>query len=411
MWRKFILTICGIFTLLILCINWKFYDTAKSSEALGDEISRQLRFLERQLKEEHLGEKMQQLYPEGLVFVNALYGLAWCEWALAQDNPEIGNKALLEVRFAYDQINSRQAQRFFPSELDPDYGVFYAGWRNYLLGSLLSLKVDFPERTILIQQFTSQCEEIASALKEADSPFLESYSHQKWPADMMVAITSLKIHDQLFAPRYEGLIKSWLVDIERYLDEETQLIPHQALDGEFLHFQEARGSSSALMLRLLSVIDSSTGRTYYNQMKPLFHSTTFGLPSVREYPVGTFGLGDVDSGPVIFGVGFAATIVMMGTMATYGDTDEAMRLYQTIHAFGFERSVGEEQQYLWGQLPMADAFIVWGKTAILANSRLLLSESVIKWTWRFHGYSFVLLSVIWLSVFASRIRSFLTEKS
>jgi hypothetical protein len=48
---------------------------------------------------------MQQLYPEGYVFMNALYGLIWSEIAkTTTSNSEIHREALVEIQRAFDNL-------------------------------------------------------------------------------------------------------------------------------------------------------------------------------------------------------------------------------------------------------------------------------------------------------------------
>ena len=85
-------------------------------------------------------------------------------------------------------------------------------------------------------------------------------------------------------------------------------------------------------------------------------TTLFGLPFISEFPKGQSGESDIDSGPVILGVGFAATIVSVGTHAAVGNIHSAEDQYKTINAFGFPLTTSNNKRYLFGQLPIADAF-------------------------------------------------------
>ena len=62
---------------------------------------------------------MQRLYPEGLVFVNVLYGISWCEIGSRSRNPSIKKKALEEALFAYNQINSPKAKATYEKNIKP----------------------------------------------------------------------------------------------------------------------------------------------------------------------------------------------------------------------------------------------------------------------------------------------------
>lgn len=89
-------------------------------------VLHQLNFLESELKSHQLGERMQASYPEGYVFINAIYGLTWSELAL---NFELDllerEKAFNEAIFAYRQIDSELGKSTFHKNLAPQFGVFY----------------------------------------------------------------------------------------------------------------------------------------------------------------------------------------------------------------------------------------------------------------------------------------------
>jgi hypothetical protein len=65
----------------------------------------------------------------------------------------------------------------------------------------------------------------------------------------------------------------------------------------------------ALMLIFLKTFDEQFARDQFVLFKENFVDSEFGLVGVREYPKGTSGDSDIDSGPVIMNFGAAATIV------------------------------------------------------------------------------------------------------
>lgn len=75
--------LAALFVVSILYLNVALYDEhvcipAKNGLVNSDAL-KQLHFLRRMLREENAGEEMQSLYPEGYVFIHALYALAWCD--------------------------------------------------------------------------------------------------------------------------------------------------------------------------------------------------------------------------------------------------------------------------------------------------------------------------------------------
>jgi hypothetical protein len=383
------------FSILLIWINVRLYAENFNLKEEQEDIVSQLNFLEKELKTNNAGEEMQQIFPEGLVFTNVLYGLSWCELATSNVNlePHLKQRAIQEALFAYKQINSEIAQSTFEVNLDPPHGIFYVGWKNYLLSKIISLDTSFVNNKFYRETFEEQCEQIKESLISTDYSYLESYHNQAWPGDMCVAMASLSMHDRTLKPKFQAEIKNWLAHVRTKLDPKTGLIPHKIGVGNEKISEGARGSSSSLINRLLPEVDSTFAKQQYDLYKNHFVETTFGLPSVREYPKGNSGTGDIDSGPVIFEVGFSGTIVAFSTMAVNNDLTLAKLLYKTINAIGFGNNVGDMKKYAFGKIPVADAFIAWGRASKLKfykneNNNLKL------WAGKFHGLSALLLFLL-----------------
>lgn len=396
--RYFLFVIILFVSLLITWININLYFEDYSPDEKRADIIRQLNFLESDLKNNQLGIQMQGIFPEGYVFINALYGLSWCELGLSDinKNAKLRERAIHEALYAYDEINSEKANWTFDEDLIPKYGIFYCGWKNYLLSKILSIDTTFQGYELYINEFKSQCNSIVHALAISKSPFLQSYKDQSWPADMFVAVASLCNHDKIFKPKYKNEIEAWLQNVMNRLDPVTQLIPHKVSSETGETVQGARGCSLSLILRMLAEINSGFAKEQFKIFNDKFVSTTFGLPSLREYPTGQHGFGDVDSGPVIFGVGFSGTIVMIGTFYKMDSGYFAERQYKTINAFGFGRVTGDQKKYLFGKLPIADAFIAWGRaTGILYQN----PSEIDNWRIKFHGISILVIAFFWIIYF------------
>ena len=163
-----------------------------------------------------------------------------------------------------------------------------------------------------------------------------------------------------------------------------------------------------LMIRLLFEIDRDFAKEQYDLFKKNFCTSIAGLPAVREYPKGEYGIGDIDSGPVIFGVGPAATIVSIGTMSLLGDRELSDRIYLTVDAFGITTESKNKKKYLLGTLPMADAFIAWGSASSLKESPID-KKSKSNWRLSFQIVSFIFISLIWLLFYKKRVTTFLSK--
>lgn len=402
--RYIFLTLIIGLSILILGINVHLHSENYIFAEKKTDIVHQLNFLESELKSNNLGLRMQQFFPEGFVFINSLYGLAWCELAISDNSNDntLKERAIAEALFAYNEINSARARRTFDSYLIPENGIYYYGWRNYLLSKILTIDTTFTDHELYIETFSFQCETIKNILNETESPYLQSYSGQSWPADMFMAMASLSNHDKIFEPKYKADINMWLDKVSTRLDPETNMIPHSVDFETGKSLQGARGCSMSLILRMLPEIDSAFADEQYKLFETAFVSKTLGLQSIREYPKGKHGAGDVDSGPVIFGVGFAATIVMTGTFSLYGKDDLAENQYKIINAFGFEKAKGEKKSYLFGKLPVADAFIAWGRATGLKDIKYKNPDNRYI---RFHVISFFVVSLFWIIYFRESLKN------
>ncbi len=385
-------------TVLIIYLNLKLYtDNFTKNEKVKD-IQLQLNFLSKELKENQLGERMQNIFPEGFVFTNVLYGLSWCELGLADSNLTNKRFALEEALYAFNQINSSKAKSIFDQTLEPENGIFYVGWSNYLLSKILLLDSNFNESDSYKSEYIKNCNLIVKAYKQSSSPFLQSYQDQAWPADMCVAMASLKNFEKIYDSRFHSIIAAWVEQVKLKVDPITKLIPHKVNATDGTTIEGARGCSISLILRFLSEIDHDFSVEQCGFYKKNFVSTTFGLPSILEYPLGKSGKGDIDSGPVILGVGFSGTIVSIGTFAAMGDFELAENQYKTINTFGLGLKDREMKKFIFGQMPIADAFIAWSRTSELKNITTNIEFQNL-WAIKCHMISACIILGIWIAFF------------
>lgn len=356
---------------------------AGTEEELLD-LRAQLRYLERSVHA-GLGEEMQELFPEGGVFTHALYGLAWCGYAQRlQASDTVRVHALREARWALAQMESPDAQGRFPVAAEPKFGVFYCGWRNYLLGSIVALDPADSAEHALFERYSA---ELDSAFVASSSPYLESYAGMAWPADNAVAIASLALHDGA-TPQHTPTIRRWVEQVRTRLDERG-LMTHAWEPYGDNQLEGGRGSSQALMNAFLPIIDEIFAREQFVLFREHFLMERFGVPLFREYPKGMRGMGDVDSGPVILGAGFAASIVGAAACRANGDVFHAQELYATIEGFGMVVG-GERKRYIFGALPIADLFIAWSRS--IPTTQTALPAPGFK---RFHLWSLLAVLLLW----------------
>ncbi len=339
---------------------------------------------------------MQHIYPEGFIFYNTFYGLAWADFAMnLPKSNSLYQEALKEMEWAVSQVQSREGKRIFTKSLELEYGAFYSGWSNYLLGKKIQLLGKNASKED-IELFKTKCQEIDKVLNKNKSPYIKTYPNGIWPSDVMLTVASLSLHDRVFNPKYELTIDKWIDRVKDNLDE-IGLIPH-AVNNDGTIRISARGSSQSLMNIFLKEIDPEFGKQQFEVYKKHFLDYRLGLPGILEYPKGIEGDEDIDSGPVIWGIGGAGTIVGLRTMSLYGEGNIAYSIRGCIEGFGLPYTFKGEKKYLLGILPIADAFIAWSslkcdttmqiadfmhlKTHIISLLAVLIFVLFLIWFWK-----------------------------
>jgi hypothetical protein len=324
--------------------------TSPDQEPSG--VRLQLAFLRERL-EGGADSEAQALFPEGYFFLNALYGLTWVE--LGKRGVEPG-KAADEAAWALSRMASPAGRAPFDASAIPAYGVFYAGWTNWLRGGLLTLREDAGERA----RFETDSQTLAAAFDASPSPFLTAYPGQAWPCDSTVAIASLR----LAGPRFAPTVDRWVTRARGLLDPATGLLPHYVDPATGALVDGARGTSQAIIQRFLVDVDPVFAREQYLLFREEFLDRPLWLgPAVREYPHGVDGAGDVDSGPLIRGISLSTTVVALGAAQAQGDHSLAAALAGLGEFAGIPLTTFRTKRYALGLVPIGDAFLAWSKTA------------------------------------------------
>ena len=89
--------------LFLIKINLSLFYSPSFINKINDDELAQLAFLSNELHHNSAGENMQNLFPEGFLFINELYGLAYAECVISSGispQSELGKKAEKEINWA-----------------------------------------------------------------------------------------------------------------------------------------------------------------------------------------------------------------------------------------------------------------------------------------------------------------------
>lgn len=338
----------------------EYFDNVEISDNIA-----QLKNLKKRLEIKDV-DSMQQLFPEGAFFSYILYGYSWINIGLQTEDVNLKNKAINESEWVLQEIDKSSIKDQFNGNEGLYYGVFYIGWKNRLQGGLIKLQgIDSSEKD-LREEFEEQSIDLANAFLNSPTFYLEAYPGQSWPCDNIIALSSLSLHDELFQSDYnQKVIDKWVkYTKENILDKETGLIPHKINSKKGDTAIGPRGSSLVYSLSFLPEVDINFAKEQYLKFNEYFVGDFLGIPLVREYPKGIKGLGDVDSGPIIFGYAPVPTVVSISVSRIYRDYSIFSRNLLVSEMLGVPKTSPDGKSYLLEKLLTYDAFLIWGKTII-----------------------------------------------
>lgn len=385
----------------LLWLNARLYAVPRGAAERGeisDDAVAQLANIGRRLRAGE-GADMQRIFPEGWFFSHALYGFAWVNVAMQTPDAGLRRRAIEEVRWVLQRMDTPEGLGPFTARTQVEHGVFYLGWKNRLLGGLLALR---PEPVSgETAAFHRQSEELAAAFRATPSLHLDAYPGRAWPCDNVMALASLRLHDELFGPQFADVMESWLAYTRGHLDPETGLVVHKIDGGSGAMLIPARASTQVYILCLLPELSPEFARDQYARFRRIFVQDWLGYLPVREYPKEKSGPGDVDTGPLIMGISPSATVVSIAAARANGDYELAERSVILSETIGVPWTSGGEKSFGFGRIVVADAFLVWGKTLVPWTRTPEASfppSTPAWWRWRIHAVSLLIVGLVVFSI-------------
>jgi hypothetical protein len=208
----------------------------------------------------------------------------------------------------------------------------YLGYFNLLL-SLRESVAPNSEFSRLNGEITKH---LIENLKTSSIGLLKSYPGEVYPVDNCAVLASIALHYKATRQTPPPLLEKFFAKFaERSVDSKTNLL-HQCLDpatGE--PADHPRGSGTTLGLYMLSFAGADLARKLFIGVKKELASSLFRFGGIREYPKGVDGLlGDIDSGPVVFGFGASATGFGLSGARIFGDRALFKKLCATLNLLG-----------------------------------------------------------------------------
>jgi hypothetical protein len=300
----------------------------------------------------------QQLFPEGELFEAEFYGLALANLAQQSGTPEDRDRAVAALRRTLPRLEPMLGHAPFRSMKGWELrgGIMWFGGRNLLRARLLELAND--PRPEEVARFHADSATLARLFAAAPVGLLDSFPGKTWPVDNLFAYRSLQLHDRLYGTRYSAGFAKLRAALERSEDPATHLAPSfLALDGRAKDVP--RGCALSWSLAVLHDLDPDYADRQWAAYRKRFFRCAFGLCLVREYPPGRDRAMDADSGPMVAGLGMAASGFALAAARAQGDAEAADALQRTGELLGFPSLSWWGKRYLGGEVAFLDVMALW----------------------------------------------------
>ncbi|APR77518.1 hydrolase, putative [Minicystis rosea] len=281
-------------------------------------------------------------------------------------HPETRSAYLPAIEVAVDRLLAAEATAFgkaawgtsWAADLGSDHGHAYLGYVNLAVGMLRLLEPT--------TRAAADHERITAALvrrmQAAPHALIETYPGEAYPADVASVIGSIGMYDRATGARHEALLQRLVKTFRaRWIDPQSGLALQAGDTSTGRPTAPPRASGSAIAAYFLSFADPALA---HDLARALVHqrASFFGMGGVREYPPGVSGHGDIDSGPVLFGVSVSATGFALAGARMIGDRAMYTEILRTAELFGMPHTRGPSRRFATGG-PLGNAILLAMLTA------------------------------------------------
>ena len=206
------------------------------------------------------------------------------------------------------------------------------------------------------------------------SPHLnaETYPRQIYVPDNAAVIASLALHDRLFRAGSPGIAARWTAHARKHLrDPVTGLLVFSISPGgkKPRILENGRGSGAAWSVFYLIHADPVFAREQFALIKRHLKATRlFIATGIKEHPGDDMRSGDIDSGPLIFGLSPSGSGFAVAGARFTGDEEFLQQLLNLTELAGFSVQFAGKRRYLTAPL-VGDAIMLAMKSATAWDTR------------------------------------------
>jgi hypothetical protein len=289
--------------------------------------------------------------------------------------PELRGEYLPKIKKALMELRQENLQKFdfeawgeSPFAFERSDHAAFLGYYNLAL-SLYHLikKSDGEDDLIRLNEKVTKF--LIKRYKLSPLKLLESYPKEVYSVDNCAVIGSIAVFDKAAGRSRSPIIDEWIeVCREFCMDGKTGTLI-QTLDWQYASMVEyPRASGTFLGIYFMSFADLKFAEELYINARKEFYSNILGFGAIKEYTRDyPRGLGDIDSGPVIFGYGLSPLGFMLGCSRIFEDEPTFKALFATCYVGGAPISNNKRLNWATGG-PIGDGIIFGMLTSVSKTS-------------------------------------------
>ena len=202
------------------------------------------------------------------------------------------------------------------------YG-YYLEHLNIILGHFQAAGDN--KQLTLNERITVHLRDLSLKQSNVHAPLLP-HVRMRWSADQAAIIHSIHLFDQNNGTtHHEALADRWLSTMKQRFTHQSGLFQTEVMNCK-AYSKEPRGCAGAYLIYYMSAFAPETAKQQWTLYKHNLMTTKFGVTGVREYLPAYRGRWTPDSGPIISGIGVAASGLALKTAARVGDLETYDRI-------------------------------------------------------------------------------------
>lgn len=284
------------------------------------------------------------------------------------EHPEMRAALLPAAERAIDKLLSAEVRAFDADSWDEDPLTSLAGNKGHAayLG-YTNLVLCLHRRVVPSSRFAALNDAISEALarrlRASRHGILETYPLEAYPIDNAAVLGSLLLHNGFVGGAHSDVTSQMLQRFRNQWRDPGSGLLCQAIDASSgLPEDLPRASGTALAAYFIGLADADFAAALIASLRQSCEGDVLGFGFCREYAWGTRGQGNIDSGPLIFGISPSATGFALAGARIAEEKDLYFRLYRTAHLSGAPVMLGGRMRFATGG-PLGNSILLAMLTA------------------------------------------------